>query len=192
MKIALCFFMISGVTPSTLAADRLHNAHQHGVSKLNLMIEGKRLKIELQSPGSDIVGFEHAAASKADRSSINYAANLLKDNGKLFDLSIAAGCRLASSEVEVPGGQEKYKHHNRRHGHGEKSHYHHNERIEGEEHSEFHARYLFTCKQPEKLTRIDIKYFDIFPLAEKIDVRVVTPRIQFRTELTAGKSRLTL
>ena len=70
-----CSLIFAGASPSALSADRHHDAHEHGVSKLNLVIEGKRLEMELGSPGSDIVGFEHAPATDADRKAIVDAAN---------------------------------------------------------------------------------------------------------------------
>ncbi len=37
--------------------------HMHGHGKLDMALEGNRLEMELNSPGMDIVGFEHKAHS---------------------------------------------------------------------------------------------------------------------------------
>ncbi|MEE2995792.1 MAG: DUF2796 domain-containing protein [Pseudomonadota bacterium] len=181
--------MASGAPPA-YSENRAHDAHQHGVSRLNLVIEGTRLEMELESPGSDIIGFEHPPANKADRAAIANAVRLLKDSSKLFALSAAAECRLASAEVASPAEAQKKKHHV--HGHGNQKNDHHDENARGEEHSDFYAHYRFACNHPNKLTHIEVKFFDVFPRAKEIDVRAVTPRNQFRRELTTGKSRLTL
>ena len=187
-----CSLMFAGASPLALAADRHHDAHEHGVSKLNLVIEGKRVEMELESPGSDIVGFEHAPATDADRKAIVDAAERLKDGAALFVTSAAAGCNLRSAEIEVPGAEKKEKHHGHGHGHGKDKHGHHNDKADEETHSEFHAHYRYVCDHPEKLSHIDAKFFAVFPRAREIDVRAVTPGNQFRRELTAGNARLTL
>jgi len=188
VAVSACFLLWSGVTPFSFAADGPHGAHRHGVSKLKLVIEGKRLEIELESPGSDIVGFEHAPASDADRKAISDAAARLKNSGVLFAVSAAAGCSLASVEVEAPGIGETEKHddHSHKHDHG-----HRPQKAAAEAHSEFHAYYRFDCRNPGELTHIDIGFFAAFPRAHEIDVQAVTPERQFRRELTAADSRLT-
>lgn len=199
----LCALAAISVSLPALSADRHHDAHQHGVSKLNLVIEGKRLEMDLESPGADIVGFEHAPANDADRKAIADAAARLKDGGALFVTAAAAGCKLQSAEIEAPGTGEKKQHHGHGHGHdhdhdhdkdkhARDNHGHHAEKAGGEAHSEFHAHYRFECDRPEKLTHIDAEFFGAFPRAKEIDVQAVTPGKQFRRELTAGSSRLTL
>ena len=192
VAVSACFLLWSGVTPFSFAADGPHGAHRHGVSKLKLVIEGKRLEIELESPGSDIVGFEHAPANDADRKAIVDAARRLKDGATLFVTPAAAGCNLQSAEIEAPGAEKKEKHHGHGHDHGKDKHGHQNDKADEETHSEFHAHYRYVCDHPKKLSHIDAKFFAVFPRAREIDVRAITPENQFRRELTAENTRLTL
>ena len=187
-----CSLIFAGASPSALSADRHHDAHEHGVSKLNLVIEGKRLEMELGSPGSDIVGFEHAPATDADRKAIVDAAERLKDGATLFVTPAAAGCNLQSAEIEAPGAEKKEKHHGHGHDHGKDKHGHQNYKADEETHSEFHAHYRYVCDHPKKLSHIDAKFFAVFPRAREIEVRAITPENQFRRELTAENTRLTL
>ena len=48
-------------------------AHEHGVSTLELAVEGGEVAINLTSPGADIVGFEYAASSDADKDAVEAA-----------------------------------------------------------------------------------------------------------------------
>ena len=41
-------------------------AHEHGVAKLNVVLDDNTLELELDSPAMNLVGFEHAASSDAD------------------------------------------------------------------------------------------------------------------------------
>ena len=199
---AICSLLLAVTSVPAVSADRYHDAHQHGVSKLKLVLDGKRLEMELESPGSDIVGFEHAAASDADRRAISDAAARLKKGGDLFTISAAAGCTLAAVDVEASVATDEKKHGKHDHGHNY-SHDHgyghkkgklgpHDEKASEEGHSAFYAHYQFDCKNPENLAHIDVKFFSAFPRAREIDVQAVTPKTQFRRELTAVKSRLTL
>ena len=47
--------------------------HQHGHGTLNIAIEGGRVSMELDVPGADIVGFEHAPSTKAQRTAVDKA-----------------------------------------------------------------------------------------------------------------------
>ncbi|MGB0631673.1 MAG: DUF2796 domain-containing protein [Alphaproteobacteria bacterium] len=196
VTVAICALATIFVSPTSFAADRHHGAHQHGVSRLNLVVDGKRLEMELVSPGSDIVGFEHAPANDADRKAISKAVAHLKDGAALFVPSAAAGCKLQSAEIEAPGAEKKEEHHRHgrghKHDHARENHDHHAAKAEKEAHSEFHAHYRYVCERPEKLTHIDAKFFDVFPSAKEIEVQAVTPGNQFRRELTAANPRLTL
>jgi hypothetical protein len=185
---ATSFFLASVVVYAATAAERHHDAHQHGVSEMNLAIEGSRVEIELESPGSDIVGFEHAPSTAADRQAISDAVKKLKNGSGLFAFSTAADCKLEKSEVEAPYAED----HEDKHDHGHK-HGHGHDKVEkkGETHSEFHAHYHFACAKPRELKHVDVKLFDVFPRAEEIEVQAITSNQQFKRELTRGSSRLT-
>ena len=47
----------------TAEETRQLGAHEHGHGTLNIAIEGTTVSMELEVPGSDIVGFEHVAAT---------------------------------------------------------------------------------------------------------------------------------
>ena len=188
------FFAASVVVFAAMAAERHHNAHQHGVSEMNLAIEGSRVEIELESPGSDIVGFEHAPSTAADRQAIAGAVKKLKNGSGLFAFPTAADCKLEKSVVEAPSAEDHEDKHGHGHKHGHKDghvHGHDREEKKGETHSEFHAHYHFSCEKPRELKHVEVKLFDVFPRAEEIEVQAIISNRQFKRELTRGSSRLT-
>lgn len=169
--------------PAT-AAEREHGAHEHGVGQLSLAVEGNAVEIEITAPGVDIVGFEHAAETEADRAALAAAAARLKDAIALFRFPPKAHCRLEEAEVhsalldEAPG-HEKGHAHEKKHGH------------KAEAHAEFRAHYHFRCADPAALTHVDLGYFTAFPAARELGARTITAKGQGAAELTADRPRLT-
>jgi hypothetical protein len=193
---AAIVFLFSLSAP--LAAEERHgHAHQHGVSKLKLAFDGTGLEMEIVSPGSDIVGFEHPPANVADRQAIAKAEAVFRDAAKLFVFPAGTGCRLVSAEVEAPSaaGDNHDKHDHDKHGeekHHDDKHHDAKKAEEDDHHSEFHSQYRYNCANPEKLTHIDVKLFDRFPRAREIEVEAITPSGQFARELTLSSPRLKL
>ena len=160
---------------SVQAEERGHGAHVHGIGHLNVAIEGNDVEIELESPGMNIVGFEHAAKSKADKAAIKSAMASLKEGEKLFVFPAGAGCRAHEMKVEGPETHHDHGHH--RHG-------------SSESHTEFEAHYHFRCGNTEKLTHVDVKLFERFSRMEEIEAKVISSRGQRAQELTPKSVRL--
>jgi hypothetical protein len=163
-------------------------AHEHGVGRLNLVLEGEELHLELISPGANIVGFEHRPTSAEDKHTVEEAVSQLEDGDGLFELPTAAGCRLADANIvsELLGKAHDSPEVDK-HGEGEEEHSGHEEgEHEDESHSEFHAEYRFSCTNPEALDRISVGVFQQFPATEELEVQVISPRGQTARELTAS------
>ena len=54
------------------------DAHEHGSASLNIALEGNSLELELDSPAMNLLGFEHAAHSTADRAKLASVKRLLE------------------------------------------------------------------------------------------------------------------
>ena len=78
------------------------SAHEHGVGRLNAALDGQTLELELESPAMNLVGFEHAATSDADKAKVAAVRAQLEKPLALFNLPTAAGCVVASQELESP------------------------------------------------------------------------------------------
>ena len=103
--VACCSTMIGVALIGSQAygAERELAAHQHGHGFLNIAIEGSTMWIELETPGADIVGFEHPARSDADKAAIEEATTRLSDPGGLFGIPSQASCVLETVTVSPVG-----------------------------------------------------------------------------------------
>lgn len=126
--------LVAGLPVAALASGeetREMGAHEHGHGALNIAIEGNTLAIELEVPGFDIVGFEHAPESDADKAAVEEALAKLSEPLRLFVLPEAAGCQVSEMLVELHG-EEHHEDHEEEHDHDEK----HEEHEEGHDHGD--------------------------------------------------------
>jgi hypothetical protein len=177
-----------GVVSLADAAERQLGAHQHGHGTVNMVIEGSTLWIELEAPGADIVGFEHAAESADDEAAVEAAKARLADPLALFAITAEAGCAVESAAVDLVG-------HESEEAHEEGEVHEEGEAHEGEEdgrdddaaeeggHSEFHAEYKLVCAQAEVIDEVGFPYFELFQGAEELDVTVITDAGQSQYEV---------
>ncbi|SDG35723.1 DUF2796 domain-containing protein [Phytopseudomonas seleniipraecipitans] len=164
--------------------------HEHGVATLNVALEGNTLEIELESPAMNIVGFEHAATSDADKKTVAAARAKLEKPLALFSLPAAAGCSLTEHELSSPlfGDAEDKHDHDHDHDHDEHADGHDHDH----EHSDIDADYSFTCKQPDALKTVDLTaFYKQFPATQKINVQLIGPNGQKGVESTPANARLT-
>ena len=175
-----------------VAEERVHDAHVHGVSRLNIAIEGNTVDMEFLSPGANIVGFEHKAESADDKALVAHATAVLHDGEELFAFPSGAECRLQAAEVESALIGEDHGEDDQHETHENEDHVdeHTDEHAEDAEHNEFHVRYHFQCGQPERLEYIDVKLFEHFPGTNELEVQTISPNGQSAHELTPASSRL--
>ena len=119
------------------AQHRELGAHQHGHGTLNIAIEGHKVSMELEVPGADIVGFEHAAKTKAQQAAVEKAKAQLAAPLSLFVLPAAAGCSVKEANVKIEGADEHDQRAKAGQGAARTTQMH--------EHSEFHAEYALEC-----------------------------------------------
>ncbi|MAS45214.1 MAG: hypothetical protein CML46_05615 [Rhodobacteraceae bacterium] len=193
-------------------------AHEHGVSTLELAVEGGEVAINLTSPGADIVGFEYAASSDADKDAVEAAIRVLLTPENVVTLPDAAECRLTEVLAHLHGGGDHDEdehghgdhenhadeaHHDDGHGddhgddhrddHGDDHAGHHGHDHEaGAEHSEFHVRYRFACEHPEDLTALAFPFFERFGAAKEIEAQYVTDAGAGSAEITRDAAELSL
>ena len=164
------------------ATEREHNAHEHGVSRLNIAVDDAIVEIELMAPGADIVGFEHAATAAADKMTVKEAMKTLQDGSNLFTFPGGAGCKMKEAEVKSDLAEGEHDKHDDQD--------HDKEAAEEGSHAEFRAHYHFNCDVPGRVNFIDVNLFTQFPTLREIDVQAITSRGQTATELTPTSSRL--
>lgn len=191
------------------------DSHVHGVTRMNIAVEGNSLAIEVESPAANIVGFEHRPNNEKQERAIADALSLLEAGDVAFVLPDAAGCQLTEANVQTSYDDEEGdgehregeahsedEHDDEDHHEGEEAHSdgdeHHGEEAhaDGDEHhdeethSEFAAEYLFACSAPDQLVEMDVKLFEQFSGIEEIEVQLVSESGQTAVELTPEQSRL--
>jgi ABC-type Zn2+ transport system substrate-binding protein/surface adhesin len=158
-------------------------AHEHGVGRVNAALDGQTLELELESPAMNLVGFEHAATSDADKAKVAVARAQLEKPLALFNLPKAAGCVVAMQELESPLFGDKPDADDD-HDEDTKGEHHH-------DHSEIHAHYHFTCATPGALQTLDLtNLFNTFPATRKIQLQLIGPSGQQGVEVTAKAAAL--
>ncbi|MBN2976593.1 DUF2796 domain-containing protein [Pseudomonas lactucae] len=164
-------------------------AHEHGVGRLNAVLDGQALELELDSPAMNLVGFEHLATSAADKAKVAAVHKQLENPAALFNLPKAAGCVVSSQELNSPlfGDKPEAEHDDDDDDHDAKdgAHEHHHD------HSEIHAHYQFTCATPTALSNLDLnQVFKTFPATQKIQVQLIGPSGQQGVDATAQAATL--
>ena len=155
-------------SPAQDDPQRQLGAHAHGLGKLTIAIEKRTVEMEIEAPGSDIVGFEHVAKTPEQKAAVTKARALLAKPLALFKMPDAAGCKVASAKVKVVVGGDH------EHGHGRgKAAKVSKDKEAATPHSEFHAEYKLTCAKPELLQAIEFDYFKTFPGAQALDVSII-------------------
>ena len=140
-------------------------AHEHGKSELNIAIEDNKVELELESPGKDIVGFEHAAKNDTQKKAISEALAILENPMALFAPPAAAGCVLIEAEAE--------------------------HELEGE-HAGFHTHWSMECSNIKSLKGFAVTFFDKFPSAEEVEVQAISEGGQIGIELHHDDGNLSL
>lgn len=182
----------SGAFADDAPAHRQHGAHVHGTGRLNLAIEGGQVRIELDSPAANIVGFEHAAVSERDRHAVDEALTGLRDGDRLFRFPDAADCHMARVDIASPLIQGDHDSATTTSGHDEEKASHGHEPGDGDgSHADIDAGYHFECGNPDAIDRLDVGLFAIFPATKRLDVQFVSARRQGATVLDRANPVLT-
>lgn len=183
--------------PVALAEDthqhREHGVHQHGVGSLNLVLDGHLVEIALESPAANLVGFEHAPKDAAERAALERSVAKLRDGERLFAFPSAAACRLAESSVssalleQGSASQEDQAHWDAQSPDAD-----HDGDPDHETHADLDADYRFACTHPEKIDRLEVRLFALFPATQRLLVQYTTGQGQGAAELTPAKTRIDL
>ncbi len=159
-----------------------HGAHEHGVADLQVAIDGGQLSIELKTPLDNLVGFEHAPRTDAQRKALADAEARLRDFPRLFVLPAAAACELKDVELESPWGSAGAERaHDHKHDHGRE-----------DSHSDMHVHYSLECAAPAALNEVQVKLSETFPRMSRVRAETATPRGQGSATLTKTRNKLPL
>jgi hypothetical protein len=151
-------------------------AHQHGLLRLDIAVEARKLSLQVESPLDNLVGFERAPRNEAERKRVDAALAKLKAGQALFSIDPAAQCILA--KVELTSAALKL-------GAPEPA-------SKSGEHADIDAVFEFDCQDAARAAFIDVGLFAAFVGMQQIDVQVATPTGQRKQTLKRPAQRVAL
>lgn len=155
------------------AASAQHAPHEHGVAELRVAVAGNTMQIEFESPLDNLVGFEHAPRTDAERQSLAAAGAALKSVERVVSVPAAAGCAVVSTQLEQPFAE-------------------HEDRGHDDGHAEMAVTHVLQCAKPAALDRLEIRLFALYPRLRQIRAERASPRGQTASTLTAEQRMLDL
>jgi hypothetical protein len=160
-------FGLFGVCLAVVSVGALaHGPHVHGTGELHVAVENNTLDIELRSPLENLLGFEHAPRTDAQRAAVKAMMAKLNRPESLFRLPKPASCaagpvRIESQFNEAAPAPAKSAKENA-----------------DEDHADLTAGFSFNCGAIAKLDTIEVAIFDAFPGTRTIKVEIIGPRGQ--------------
>lgn len=149
-------------------------AHQHGVATLDIAADPGRITVVLDTPLDNLVGFERAPRTDAERQRADAAVATLKDGAALIRIDPAAACKLASIEIvsaalklgaAAPAAKG--------------------------EHADLEATWTFNCTGTPAAF-VDVGLFDAFARLKTLEVQSATGKGQARRSLKRPAQRVEL
>ena len=197
--------------------ERQHAAHVHGVATGNVALDDTDLRLELEIPGINLIGFEHAPRTDEEQAALDEALEFLRAADWLR-ADPEGACELASISAHTHGfsdnGAEYDREHDHEHGHEhgheeahdhghhgaghdhEHDHDHNHDDHHGDghahDHAEFHIVVHLECSSPDGLGWLDLRLFEDFPGNERMDIDVLTDAVATQVRLESGAERIRL
>lgn len=185
-----CVCLVAGSGSSSAQTERDLDSHEHGASKVNVVIDGSSLFVEFESPWMNLVGFEHSPSTAAQRTQLDNAMAMLRQPERLYTVNAEAACHVKSILVKDSHEEGHEEGHEERHEEGhEKGHEEgHEEHKDESTHSEVTAEYVFACESSDDLTSMTLSLIEQWPGIVDIDVQLAGPSSQTAFELNADFS----
>ena len=178
--------------PPLVEGERLGTvgAHEHGIARLGLAVDGTQLTVDLQLPAESVFGFERAPRSAEERATVAEALDRLRTGGaRLIAFPDGATCTLDSAELHAPedleddqAGEDEQPH---EHDHaGEDQQLQEDQQPqedegsqhqedEGSQHEDVHLLASLTCSR-EPLGPASLRFADLLPDVVQVDLTVFT------------------
>jgi len=169
LPVLLC--MTAAVAPTAWAA----GAHEHGVVKLDVAVEGSRVLIEIDSPLDNLLGFERAPRTDAERDKAAAMVKKLQDAAALFRIDGSAGCTLAKVDLQSAPLQLGKK-----------------PAASNDAHGDLEGSFEFKCKAGAKAAFLEVGLFEAFAQVKRIDLQVATPKGQMKATLRRPSTHVML
>jgi hypothetical protein len=152
--------------PFVSAQAQQQHAHVHGQMKLDVAIDGPTVVIDMESPLDNIVGFERAPKTDAEKATVEAAVAQLRAADKLFTIDPAANCKLGP--VDLRSGALGL-------GNPDPN--------EPPGHADLDATFSFNCTNAAAAKFIDLNLFSVFKGLRQIDSQIASSQGQFKRQL---------
>jgi len=174
------------VTCSLGASAAAQSTHVHGQGQVGMAIDQNLISMTLESPGADIVGFEHEARTAEEKTAVTEALKQLSNPMFVIQLPESASCKVvqASSEVTSENGDEGHADHEEHTDHDEHEDHEDHADHENEAHGSFIAEYQLECATIAAIDSIKFVYFDHFRNAQSLIVVLIDKNGQHRHEIS--------
>ena len=183
-------------------------AHVHGSAQMDVVQEGATVFVSLISPLADIIGFEHAPETEAQKQTMRSVYSLLQTQA-MVTMS-GQGCALTDSDIDLPGADETHDDHDQEghdehdddhdheghdehdddhdhEGHDEHDDDHdHEGHDDHETHGELSLTLTFQCDAPP--TGLTVNLFTHFPSVETITLNWISDKGQGAKKLSANSN----
>ncbi|KIH75922.1 Protein of unknown function [Geoalkalibacter ferrihydriticus] len=184
LRLLISLLAFTLVLPATALAHSSHGVHEHGAADLRIAVDGPILLIQIESPLDNLVGFEHRPRTDAERAALADMEEMLAQFDRLFLLPEAATCTLRDRHLQSPWPQNVSEHSH--------DHKHDDKHDLGHSHADITLTYELECANPQALTAVEVRWFEVFPRTERIRAETATPRGQGSSTLRKGNPRLPL
>jgi len=145
------------------------------VAALGVAVEKARISITLDSPLDNLLGFERAPRNDDEKQRAAALLARLKAADTLFRIDPAAGCKLATVEIDAPLlGQGSTP------------------ADANSAHADLEADFEFTCTDGSKAGFIEAGLFEAFKRMQRIEAQIVGPKGQAKAVLKRPAARITL
>ena len=175
--------------PATLS--RSADSHTHGDAQLAIVLEAGMITIELDSPIYNILGFEHAPETDAQKASLKQAEYQLGRGGDFFIINREAACKIIPMRQKIDlfethhDEENHYDDHSDDHGHDA-----HENDDGSDSHKNILLQYEFSCKSPSSVSNINVNLFEFFDKLTEIETTYLGPSTQTQVTLTRKNSKM--
>ena len=152
--------------PFLSAQAQQQHAHVHGQLKLDVAIDGPTVVIDMESPLDNIVGFERAPKTDAEKKTVEAAIALLRAADKLFIIDPTANCKLGPVDLRSSALGLGNPDPNEPAGH-----------------ADLDATFSFNCTNAAAAKFIDLNLFGAFKGLRQVDSQIASSQGQFKRQL---------
>ena len=174
---------------SEASSVRSAQSHTHGDASLAMVLENAVITVELDTPLYNLLGFEHAAETAAQKAAVEKAETILSKGGPLFVFNSEAGCTIAAQTISVELDVDGHDDHEEE-GHDDE--HHDDEHDDEDTHKDANLQYEYRCSRSKALEHVTVNLFKHFENLTELDLVYLGPNTQKQVEINAGKTRIAL